>query len=141
MTAIPSSSPVQEPRWRTDDLYPGLDSPQYTAAIDDVAAQVTTLGRLFDRLDIRKNGQTQNVTAVFEEATQALNALLQRLAPVRAYAQAFVATDSRDDLAQARASELSTLTQPLGDLSTRYSAWLGGVDTEALRASSTPMTA
>ena len=136
MTATPSSSPVQEPRWHTDDLYPGLDSPQYTAAISSIAAQVSALGDLFDRLEVRKNAQVQNVTAVFEEATQALNALLQNLAPVRAYAQAFVATDSRDDLAQARASELSTLTQPLGDLSTRYSAWLGGLDLEALKADS-----
>ena len=141
MTATPASSlapvsPVQEPHWRTDDLYPGLDSPQYTAAIDDIAAQVTALGRLFNRLDIRKDGQTGNVTAVFEEATHALNALLHQLAPVRAYAQAFVTTDSRNDLAQARSSELSTLTQPLGDLNTRYTAWLGGLDMEVLKAES-----
>jgi len=136
MTATSPNPPVHEPHWRTDDLYPGLDSPQYAAAIGDIAAQVTALGDLFDRLEIRRDGQTQNVTAVFEEATQALNALLHQLAPVRAYAHAFVTTDSRNDLAQARASELSTLTQPLGDLSTRYSAWLGGVDTEALRAHS-----
>lgn len=141
MTATPASSlapvsPVQEPHWRTDDLYPGLDSPQYTAAIDDIAAQVTALGRLFDRLNIRKDGQTGNVTAVFEEATHALNALLHQLAPVRAYAQAFVTTDSRNDLAQARSSELSTLTQPLGDLNTRYTAWLGGLDMEVLKAES-----
>ena len=136
MTATSPNPPVHEPHWRTDDLYPGLDSPQYAAAIGDIAAQVTALGDLFDRLEIRRDGQTQNVTAVFEEATQALNALLHQLTPVRAYAHAFVTTDSRNDLAQARASELSTLTQPLGDLSTRYSAWLGGVDTEALRAHS-----
>ena len=136
MTATSSNPPVHEPHWRTDDLYPGLDSPQYVATISDIAAQVTALGDLFDRLGICKNGQTQNVTAVFEEATQALNALLRQLAPVRAYAQAFVATDSRNDLAQARASELSTLTQPLGDLSTRYSAWLGSLDTGALKAES-----
>jgi oligoendopeptidase F len=47
-----------------------------------------------------------------------------------------VTTDSQSDLAQARASELSTLTQPLGDLMTRYSAWLGGLDLEALKARS-----
>ncbi len=141
MTATSASSPApvspaQEPHWRTDDLYPGLDSPQYTAAIDDIAARVTALGNLFDRLEIRKDGQTENVTAVFEEATQALNALLHQLAPVRAYAHAFVTTDSRNDLAQARSSELGTLTRPLGDLNTRYSAWLGGLDMESLKAES-----
>ena len=141
MTAIPPNSlvppsPAQEPQWRTDDLYPGLDSPQYTAAIGDIAAQVSALGDLFDRLEIRKDAQTQNAAATFDEATQALNALLYQLAPVQAYTHAFVATDSHDDLAQARASELSTLTQPLGDLSTRYSAWVGGLDTETLKAHS-----
>src|SRR4051812_27717318 len=118
----------QEPHWRTDDLYPALDSPEYRAAIGETAAQIGALGELFDRLDIRKDGQPGDTLAAYEEATEAMNRLLAALAPVRAYAQAFVTTDSRNDLAQARASELSTLTQPLGDLNTRYSAWLGGLD-------------
>ncbi|MGY2894528.1 M3 family oligoendopeptidase [Deinococcus sp. UYEF24] len=136
MTATPSSPQVQEPHWRTDDLFPALDSPQYSGAIEDIAGQVTALGELFDRLDIRKDGRTENVAAAYDEATNALNALYSALTPVRAYAQAFVTTDSRDDLAQAKASELGTLVQPLGDLSTRYSAWLGGLDLEDLKTHS-----
>ncbi|WP_407571295.1 M3 family oligoendopeptidase [Deinococcus altitudinis] len=136
MTATPPSPVVQEPHWRTDDLYPALDSPQYSGAVEDIAAQVKALGALFDRLDIRKDGRAEKVATAYDEATQALNALYSALTPVRAYAQAFVTTDSRDDLAQARSSELSTLVQPLGDLYTRYSAWLGGLDLEGLKADS-----
>ena len=145
MTALPSSPPVHEPHWRTDDLFPALDSAQYTGAVQDIAEQVTALGTLFDRLNIRKDGQDGNtgqardardMVATYEEATTALNSLYSALAPVRAYAQAFVTTDSRNDLAQAKASELGTLTLPLGDLSTRYSAWLGGLDLEDLKARS-----
>ena len=47
MAATSPNPPVHEPHWRTDDLYPGLDSPQYAAAIGDIAAQVTALGDLF----------------------------------------------------------------------------------------------
>ncbi|WP_424951445.1 M3 family oligoendopeptidase [Deinococcus sp.] len=136
MTAIPQATPSQEPHWRTDDLYPGIDSSEYLAAIAGIADQVGALGGIFDRLEIRKDGQREEVAAAYDEATTALNALLADLAPVRAYANAFVTTDSRNDAAQARASELSTLTQPLGDLMTRYSAWLGGLDLVELKANS-----
>ncbi len=126
----------QEPHWRTDDLFPALDSPEYAAAIEETGAQIKALGELFDRLDIRKDGQPGDAVAAYDEATGAMNRLLAALTPVRAYAQAFVTTDSRNDLAQARASELGTLTQPLGDLNTRYNAWLGGLDLESLQAGS-----
>ncbi|MFC4452883.1 M3 family oligoendopeptidase [Deinococcus sonorensis] len=129
-----TSQPVAEaaPHWRTDDLYPALDSPAYQAALSDVAERVQALGALFDRLEIRKDARAADPVAAFEQATTALNDLLARLTPVRAYAQAFLTTDSRDDLAQARSSELTTLTQPLSDLMTRYNAWLGGLDQPAL---------
>ena len=136
MTATPQAPQAQEPHWRTDDLYPGLDSPQYAQAMAGLSGQVAELGALFDRLDIRKDGRQDGAAAAFDEATTALNSLYAELIPVRAYAQAFVTTDSRNDLAQARASELSTLTRPLGNLGTRYEAWLGGLDTEALKAAS-----
>jgi oligoendopeptidase F len=136
MTVLTFSPSAQEPHWRTDDLFPALDSPEYSAAVQGVAAQVTALGELFDRLEIRKDGKVQDMVTTYEQATGALNALYTALTPVRAYAQAFVTTDSRNDLAQAKASELGTLTQPLGDLSTRYSAWLGGLNLEDLKAQS-----
>jgi len=136
MTANTQAPLTQEPHWRTDDLYPALDSAEYAAAVQDVADRVTALGALFDRLDIRKDGQPEDPAAAFDEATTALNALLSAMTPVRAYAQAFVTTDSRNDLAQARASELSTLAQPLSNLGTRYEAWVGGLDPEHLTAQS-----
>jgi oligoendopeptidase F len=127
---------MQEPHWRTDDLYPALDSPEYALAVQQLAEGVASLGRVFGEQQIRKDGQQSDPAHAFEQVTAALNALLTQLLPVRAYAQAFVTTDSNNDLAQARASELSTLIQPLGDLMTRYSAWLGGLDLEALMAQS-----
>ncbi len=136
MTATRTAPPPQDPYWRTDDLYPALNSPEYRAAVHEVGHGVRQLGELFDRLDIRKDGQPAEEVAAFEEATHALNLLLGQITPVRAYAQAFVTTDSRDDLAQAMASELSTLTQPLSTLLTRYQAWLSGLDLEKLTASS-----
>ncbi len=136
MTALPSGPRTQEPHWRTDDLYPGIESPQYRSAITGVGEQVAALGALFDHLDIRKDGRGEEVAAAYDEATGALNALYTALMPVRAYAQAFVTTDSRDDAAQAAASELGTLTQPLGDLLARYSAWLGGLNPDDLQAQS-----
>ncbi|WP_425145777.1 M3 family oligoendopeptidase [Deinococcus sp.] len=130
MTAIRSA----EPHWRTDDLYPALDSVQYEAALGELGATLTALGELFDRLGIVKGRQSADPQADFEQALTALNALLELHKPVQAYVYAFFSTDSRSDLAQARLSELTTLMQPLSTLSTRFEAWLGGLDLDALRA-------
>ena len=123
-----------EPLWRTDDLYPSLDSGEYSAAISDLGARVTALSGLFDRLGIVKDGQPDNMQAAFEQALTALNDVLERQRPIESYAYAFFTTDTRNDLAQARISELTTLMQPLSPLYTRFQAWLGGLDLDALKA-------
>ncbi|ULH15028.1 M3 family oligoendopeptidase [Deinococcus sp. KNUC1210] len=128
MTAIQQG----EPFWRTDDLYPGLDSAEYTAALSDLRARVTALGELFDALGIVKDNQTADVQGTFEQALTALNELMERQRPTESYAYAF-STDTRSDLAQARISELTTLMQPLSPLITRFQAWLGGLDLDALK--------
>ena len=131
-----SETPPTEPRWRTDDLYPGLDSADYAAAIRDLGERITALGELFDRLGIARGEQPAAPQAAFEEALNALNELMERQRPIQAYASAFFTTDTRSDLAQARMSELTTLTQPLSPLFTRFQGWLGGLDQGALLAAS-----
>ncbi|HEX3271108.1 MAG TPA: M3 family oligoendopeptidase, partial [Ktedonobacterales bacterium] len=53
-----------------------------------------------------------------------------------AYISAFVTTDTRDPLAQARYSELQRHSARLTQLTTRFTAWIGTQDIEALLAQS-----
>jgi oligoendopeptidase F len=53
-----------------------------------------------------------------------------------AYLASFISTNSRDDVAQARMSELERHEVTLSQLGTRFTAWIGGLDVDALRAAS-----
>ncbi|PJI52244.1 hypothetical protein CTI14_45515 [Methylobacterium radiotolerans] len=45
---------LEMPRWRTDDLYAGLDDTTFTADLSAIQTGVTDLETLFDDLDIRQ---------------------------------------------------------------------------------------
>jgi oligoendopeptidase F len=131
--------PPALPRWDMTPVFPALAGPEFEAAYARVLQEIGDLGALCDRLDVRRREPVAvdaATVAAFEEVTGRLNALDDALREVGAYLHAFVSTDSRDDAAQARTSELETETLPLQQLETRYTAWIGSLDVEALISSS-----
>ncbi|MFC6660271.1 M3 family metallopeptidase [Deinococcus multiflagellatus] len=120
------------PRWRTDDLYAGLDDAALTRDLEALRAQVEQLEALFDAQGIQAGAP---VTASgLAQALDGLNRVLHEAGPLRAYLYAFVSTDSRNEAAQAKVATLTTLTLPLGPLRSRLTAWVGGLDDAALAA-------
>ncbi|MDL2344597.1 M3 family oligoendopeptidase [Deinococcus sp. MIMF12] len=119
------------PRWRTDDLYAGLQDPRLGADLTALREEVAALEATFDRSGVRKEGDAATPESL-EAVLGGLNALMTRLTALRGFISAFVTTDSRDALAQQKMGELTTLTLPLGPLRSRLTAWLGGQDVEAL---------
>lgn len=119
------------PRWRTDDLYAGLQDPRLNADLAALREEVAALEATFDRYGVRKDGDPATPEGL-EAVLGGLNALLTRLTTLRGFISAFVTTDSRDALAQQKMGELTTLALPLGPLRSRLTAWLGGQDVEAL---------
>jgi pepF/M3 family oligoendopeptidase len=73
---------------------------------------------------------------VLETLLARLNAVLQEMGTLQSYIYSFVATNSRDAVAQARLSEFEQHAVRLSQLDTRFTAWLGGIDVEALIARS-----
>lgn len=135
------SSTSALPRWDVSTVFPSLESPEFANGFADVIRRVDALAALFDTLGVER----LNATAAPDEATisrveQAITALNETLAPYRtlsSYIYSFVATDSRDTLAQARQSELQRQSVRLAQLRTRFTAWIGSMDVEALIARST----
>ena len=115
------------PRWRTDDLYAGLDDAHFAEALDLARREVGDLEQLFDRTDIRQGGSEVTVESL-AHALEAFNSVLERLGQLRAYVYAFTTTDSRNATAQQRQGELTTLTLPLSPLRSRLTAWLGPLE-------------
>ncbi len=101
------------PRWDMTPVFPALDSPEFHQAFSGVVQQINELGAYFDAEHIGgQNGAIEAATDDeqtihrLERALDRLNATIQAYRTLSAYISAFVTTDTRDTLAQARYSEL-----------------------------------
>lgn len=123
------------PHWDMSVVYPGLDSPEFQEGFELAVESVADLEQLFDQHEIGRQDSVPIDEAsieVFEQAVERLNDLLDTIGTLFSYTYAFVATDSKDELAQARLSELQQKTLKLSLLGTRFAAWIGSLDAEQL---------
>ncbi|MBL7199542.1 MAG: M3 family oligoendopeptidase [Anaerolineae bacterium] len=123
------------PRWDLSAVFPGLESPEFAEGFESAVRAIDELVATFDRHDVARRDPVPldevTVTA-FEEVVGQYNAVLEETRTLRAYIHGFVSTDSRNETAQARASELRQKTMLLSLLETRFAAWVGSLDVEAL---------
>lgn len=127
------------PRWDMTVIFPGLDSPEFTAGFQSVANAIAELAALFDREHVAKQEpQPLDDTTVqsFERVIERFNAVMAEYRTLSAYIHAFVATDSRDNLAQAKYSELQAQSVKFYQLGIRFTAWIGSLDVDGLIARS-----
>jgi pepF/M3 family oligoendopeptidase len=112
-------------------IYPSLDSPEFAAGFQIVRDDITALGTLFDHEHVGK-GEPQPLDAAavsaFERVIERYNSVLAAYRTLSAYIHAFVSTDSRNNLAQAKYSELQGQSVKLYQLGTRFTAWIGSLD-------------
>lgn len=123
------------PHWDMTPFFPGLDSAELAEAMQEVVGGLDNLEALFDEHGVGQREPApldDDTVRAFEEVVERFNALLEERLVVAAYIQTFVATDSRDDLAQAKWSEMQQNGVRLSKLSTRFTAWIGSLDIEAL---------
>jgi pepF/M3 family oligoendopeptidase len=127
------------PRWDMSRLYPGLESEAFRSAFDHLLAGISALRASYDRAGVRARDDVKidgETAATFDALVRQQNALLEELRTLSAYINSFVATNSRDDVAQARESELRQHLVEAQKLWTRFEAWIGSLDVEALIARS-----
>src|SRR2546427_5467093 len=110
---FPQETPMAQldalPRWDMTTIFPSLQSPEFTAAFEQVKQEVRALVPLFDAHQVqRRDSHAVDAPLVqaFEEVTVRLNALYRSMQTLRSYLGCFVATDARNDAAQALLSEL-----------------------------------
>ena len=122
------------PRWDLDSLYPGVDSPEMTAAIDRLVASIDQLAaRLAAALS---EGDAASPGRLFDELVEQLNGVLDQYGPVESYLYGKVSADTSDEQAQARMSEVHERTVALQQITTRLNAWLGSIDDDHLQRDS-----
>ncbi len=127
------------PHWDLSAVYPGLDSTEFAGGFSAVCQVIDQLAALFDQHQICRQPTLPvgpEVVAVFEQIAERYNEVVRQARTLGSYIHGFVATDSRNNVAQARRSELDQKIMLLSLLSTRLTAWLGSLDVEALIAAS-----
>ncbi len=127
------------PHWDMTVIYPSLESPEFTAAAQALGDHLGELTAEFDRLQIdhRAPAPLDDATvSALETITGRLNALVDEFTDVGTYISSFIATDSRNTAAQARNSEFQQQEVRLSQLITRFTAWIGSLDVDALSARS-----
>jgi pepF/M3 family oligoendopeptidase len=120
-------------------IYPSLESAEFEQDFRAAIQALADLKVLFDAHGIGQRPPApldETTTQAFESVTARYNAVREQTRTLSVYIHCFVSTDSRDDIAQAKLSELAQHTVQLRQLGTRYIAWIGSLDVEALIAGS-----
>ncbi len=123
------------PHWDMTVVYPSLESKEFEAGFQSVIGKIAELGTLFEQHKIEKRDPApldEATVQSFETVVNALNAAFEDVRTMMAYINSFVATDSRNNLAQAKLSELQQHFVRLNMLGTRLTAWIGSLDVDAL---------
>ncbi len=123
------------PQWDMSVVYSGLESPEFEQGFQLVVRAIAELEVLFNQHAIgRREVQPLDQVDVqaFEMVVTQLNELLDQVNTLRAYIHSFISTDSRNTVAQARMSALQRDMVKFSLLSTRFTAWIGSLDIDAL---------
>lgn len=130
--------PKPLPRWDLSEIYPALDSPEFEEGFDHLTAQIHALAELFDKHKIARRKVVTNARTVktFDTVMTLYNATLEEEITLFSFIMSFVTTNSFNALAQAKLSALQQHNVTLAKLGTRFTAWLGSLDVEALIAQS-----
>ena len=123
------------PHWDMTVVYPGVDSPEFRAGFDAVVRSIEELAQLFDEHDVEQQQAVDLTDATvrsFETVLERYNVVVEETSVLRSYLNGFISTNSRDTVAQAALSELQGHTVKLAQLETRFTAWIGSLDVEAL---------
>ncbi len=123
------------PRWDLSPFFPGPDSAEFEQEFQALLGEVEALSDLEDAHGVRRrSGGTVDVAFVqaFEEVAAAWNALKYRQQLLSTFLGCRTSTDARDDASRARQSELGMQSVRIDKLFTRFVAWVGTSDIEAL---------
>jgi pepF/M3 family oligoendopeptidase len=122
------------PRWDLTPLFPSLDSPKFQAAWKDLEGRLQALQPLLDRHEVGPRPMREADVAAFREIAAAINALMEAFTPIRAFVSGHVDTDSTNQAAQAKLSELQKMFLGYERLRPRLTAWLARLDPAAVGA-------
>lgn len=139
MTAIEPGSAIEVPHWDLTPFFPSIESREFTALTEEVAAEVGRLQARFDELDVRGGDPlevTPEVVAAADEVVEAFNRLLTDMRRIGSYLYGHTTTDATDAVAAGALSRYQASVAPFATLDSRFDAWLARLPLAELIAAS-----
>ena len=130
----------QLPHWDVSDVFPSIGSREYTAAKEELGADLTRLTALYDEHDVRagEDKKADDATvAAFDAVIGETNAVMERVRLLSGYLSSHTSTNARDDDAQGELSQLQAELSQLARLRSRFDAWVASIGADELTARST----
>ncbi|MDQ3444160.1 MAG: oligoendopeptidase F, partial [Chloroflexota bacterium] len=124
------------PTWDMTTIYPGPQSGEYEAAVKDLATRLDSLDQIMGKAEALGERAGAGVTSTFETLLRDADAAAIIANRNGSFLYGYISVDSRDQVAQAKMSELELVLSRFSKFSTRFTAWLGTIDIDALIASS-----
>jgi pepF/M3 family oligoendopeptidase len=124
------------PRWDLNNVYPGLDSMQFEAAVADAKAQLDEIDEYQKSHKVEKReggpaqGSVDEIARVLADLVDKMNRIRRLYATLNAYVASFTTTDSFNKEARRIESELELLGVRLRKQEVDFRAWVGGMSTQ-----------
>lgn len=131
------ATPLQAPHWDLSVLFPSLESAEFAAGFEALAASAEALLADCDARNVYGGAPiSPDDAAHFEAIWHGGNTFAVDYQAVEAYIYSFVTTDARNEAAQAALGRLEATSSRYAQIHQRFMAWLGGRDMEALKSGS-----
>ncbi len=127
------------PRWDLAPFFSGPDSPEFEQEYCSLVQEIEALAALQEKHGVRRRSSPAvdaEFVAAFEEVSATWDTLRDHQQVLSAYVGCLTTTDARDEAAKARQSQLNMQAVAMDMLYTRFVAWAGTSDLEALSAQS-----
>lgn len=124
------------PRWDLSNVYPGLDSIQFEAAVEDAKSLLDEIDEYQKAHKVEKReggpaqGNTDELARVLSDLVDKMNRIRRLYGTLNAYVASFTTTDSFNKEARRIESELELLGVRLRKQEVDFRAWVGGMDAQ-----------
>ena len=117
------------PHWDLSNVYPELESGEFTADIEKLKVRIGEMEKLFANRIAKTDVKTPpgELGNLLGEVVDRWNALYELSGTLRAYISSFVTTDSRNMVAMKKMSEFQMIGVQMRKLGVQFQSWIGRI--------------
>jgi len=108
------------PSWNLNNIYPALDSKEYTDDIENFKKQLAGLGKILENFPDKEPAGMESFPAWFNNYIDKANIVFDLLENLEAYAYTIYSADSYNKLALEKINELESISLPLSRISVSF---------------------